>query len=742
MARFVQGVVALAAVVLLATCGGGESPTAPSGPATLAFTVQPGTVTVGATILPAVQVAVRDTQGNTVSSATSPITVAITSGTGTSGAVLGGTLTRSALGGVATFTDLTIDKTGTGYTLSATATGLTGATSAGFTVNPVVADLEVGNHTDVVDGDVGSVAALVANPGPDGISLREALLAVNATAGRHTVTIATALAGQTVALTSDLPPVTRDSITLIGLAGTDGKPAFTLDASGINGPAALIVHASDFTLRYFRIRNIPLHASAALYIEAGQLYAGEPGPVKTRIERVSIEDSEFTNEALVYSPTSQTHAISVRGDPFTSDLTVSDVTIRGNRFAGFKGDSDAILAGIGGARCVLERLVVIDNSFIDNAFGIEVGGHTGPQNVVRGLRIVANTIVGGSGGVVIGIGGEANVFEDALVEDNTITSRILLGTADGTGSRLRDLRFRNNSGFAGIFVYANGSANTIDQLLIEGNSQDPATPEIAIDMVGLGTGTVIQDTRIADNVLVGNVSLRGGQGPVGGAAATDNLLVRTVLERNRIGGVLSVKAGIENATANEVRELWAGSNLLLGGVDIAGGIVGASGNRVDDVTLIGNTIARQGARGVQVFSDAEGGAGNTVAQVRIVNAIISAPQGDFDGELTPADVHFTLTSDPTFAGVNGNITGDPGFADPVAGDYRLRAGSPAIDAGTSDSAPALDLLGCLRFDDPAVPNTGAGSQPFHDLGALERGPCGGSPRLRAPPQPQIDDAER
>jgi hypothetical protein len=213
-----------------------------------------------------------------------------------------------------------------------------GAVSAAFDF-PILADLEVGNDGDEVNGDTRSVAALTIAPGADGISFREALVAVNATPGRHTIAIASSLAGRALVLTRDLPPLTRDSVTMTGLRGADGNPAFTLDALGINGPAALIVHASDFTLRYFRIRNIPPRASSALYIEAGKLYGGEPGPARTRIERVAIEDNEFTNEAVNYSPTTQTHAISVRGDPFTSDVTLSDVTITRNRFAGYKGDS-------------------------------------------------------------------------------------------------------------------------------------------------------------------------------------------------------------------------------------------------------------------------------------------------------------------------------------------------------------------------------------------------------------------
>jgi hypothetical protein len=124
----VAGVAAITPVSFTASAQPGPA-------AKLAFTVQPSAVTAGAAIAPAVQVVVQDAQGNTVTSAATSITVAIASGTGTTGAVLGGTLTQVAVAGVATFANLTVDKAGTGYSLTVAGTGLTGATSSAFTVS-------------------------------------------------------------------------------------------------------------------------------------------------------------------------------------------------------------------------------------------------------------------------------------------------------------------------------------------------------------------------------------------------------------------------------------------------------------------------------------------------------------------------------------------------------------------------------------------------------------------------------
>ena len=69
-----------------------------------------------------------------------------------------------------------------------------------------------------------------------------------------------------------------------------------------------------------------------------------------------------------------------------------------------------------------------------------------------------------------------------------------------------------------------------------------------------------------------------------------------------------------------------------------------------------------------------------------------------------------------------DISTPPSFVDAAARDYRLRAGSAGIDAGTSHGTPTSDHHGTSRFDDPAKANTGGGGARFYDLGAFEYQP--------------------
>jgi hypothetical protein len=101
--------------------------------ARLVIKVQPTDVVAGVAMSPAVQVEVQDQNGNRVSGATTPVTLALASNP--AAGTLSGRGPVNAVGGIATFAGLSLNRSGSGYTVTATAPGFAAATSVAFNVS-------------------------------------------------------------------------------------------------------------------------------------------------------------------------------------------------------------------------------------------------------------------------------------------------------------------------------------------------------------------------------------------------------------------------------------------------------------------------------------------------------------------------------------------------------------------------------------------------------------------------------
>ncbi|RDV13120.1 T9SS C-terminal target domain-containing protein [Pontibacter diazotrophicus] len=114
----------------------------PGAPNDLAFVQQPTTVEINAAISPSPSVVIQDRFGNTVTTATNTVAIAIGPNPPAAGVLTLGTATTS--NGVVTFSGASINTAGEGYTLVASSSGLTSATSTAFTVNnpqPVITEV-------------------------------------------------------------------------------------------------------------------------------------------------------------------------------------------------------------------------------------------------------------------------------------------------------------------------------------------------------------------------------------------------------------------------------------------------------------------------------------------------------------------------------------------------------------------------------------------------------------------------
>jgi len=133
--------------------------------------------------------------------------------------------------------------------------GSGGALADTDVVNVHVGAIVVTNASDASNGTVTSIAALVASDGGDGISLREAITAANATAGADFIEFDIAGTGiHTINVLSALPTlsgaVTIDATSDDSFAANGSKPAIELKGSSAGaGANGLTITAGNSTVK-------------------------------------------------------------------------------------------------------------------------------------------------------------------------------------------------------------------------------------------------------------------------------------------------------------------------------------------------------------------------------------------------------------------------------------------------------------------------------------------------------------
>ena len=146
--------------------------------------------------------------------------------------------------------------------------------------------------------------------------------------------------------------------------------------------------------------------------------------------------------------------------------------------------------------------------------------------------------------------------------------------------------------------------------------------------------------------------------------------------------------------------------------------ISKGGNSISS-TIVNNTIVGNGKDGISIWDDfvstisnnifsgnGEFGvdvvtANNPSAKRPVVtaNLFFNNTDGNFSDINSPVGKDATLNTPSEINSVPGNsdnIVGDPQLVNPVAGDYHLKVGSPAIDAGTNTGASATDFEGDSR----------------------------------------------
>jgi hypothetical protein len=506
--------------------------------------------------------------------------------------------------------------------------------------------ITVNTSDDVINGNTANVSDLLKDPGPEGLSLPEAILAADNSSGAYTIDFAANLSGAEIDIGSPLN-LTAGNLTINGSIGRTTVPAITINDTAY--PSAIEVQSSDNTVYGLKIIGSKLDG-VLLTPPSGR----SASYVNDTVADLVVDGGFSTGIGLT--------TWSVGGGPTPTGERWVDTLLVNNQvnvsssmgiglFVDNSGSNGSYIAGT----TIVNNTIITAGSPTSFDRGIDVGSdysNGSDNNSILNTVIAGNTLHSGgyvnSFGIeaIIGDGGSHDVFEGTSIIDNEVFpslpgngSAIQFGIQEGAPSV-----YAHNSTFANALVAGNlvdgpdwfgidaartSSVNSTEKnVTIEGNTIDLPSNSEGVTGIRLVAGS-IPSNLIRDNTLSGilvkwnsisvgspepntfasAVSLIGGQ-----FGATDNLLAQTVIANNLLEPTdeLGVEAwgGFQGSSDNTVtglnltcNDVTGGPNgdigpdepasgiLLGGGAGFASGNGPTTGNVVSNVLICNNSVA-------------------------------------------------------------------------------------------------------------------------------------------------------
>ncbi len=505
--------------------------------------------------------------------------------------------------------------------------------------------ITVTNSNDDINGDTSNTTTLLNNPGSDGISLPEAILAIENTGTYNTIVFTPSLSGSIINLTQTLPAIVHDGLTLNGDIDGDGIPDITIEGGDNNFQALQIQGASHVVIEGLHFSNF--------------------GAPEIEISTIPQQDIHL----------------------------IEDISLRHNTFTDC--NSGAIDIVHHQNHAVIRDIKIIENTFENNHFGIKLTGgfiETESDNEISNVSIISNTMAAA--------GFSADIFITATAGENINRNKIK--DIQISNNHIND--HANPPILISAANSPNSNDNVVSNISITENQIDGTPVTMELLSVGLGANAA---RNILTNVLITDNILAGGGIQFSGATGTnahDNVISEVLIDRNKITGCdngVSLYAGtggshnnlLENVTLrNSLITNCTGAGVLLHGDDDTSQNNAINNVTITNLTLVMNGINSGWAGGININSlDIS----NTITGVIVANTILWNNDGEdaIRGSLVPASVINSILNDGRFKD-NGNFYQNPLFVDPALGNYHLQPNSPGIDSGD----PSAVNVGTLDLD--------------------------------------------
>ncbi len=502
------------------------------------------------------------------------------------------------------------------------------------------AAVTVTNASDVANGDISSFTALIANPGPDGISFREAIAAANNTPGPKSIGFAPGLQGETITLGSAGSIwalfLTSGQLTIDGDVDGDDQPDITLDGS----LGAANSMGSGFSI-WSSSNTIKSLAMVGFYI------AATIRPLQDFTQLKIATGNQFVQNVIsstLPAAAGITFGMAGTGDK-SSDYSIQDTLVASNTIS-VQGWPVGFVAGSGGAaRNQVINTTIQNNHFSGGCICVGAGdtasdwdGAPGPiqysdNNLIDHLAIVNNVLENGAY-MSLGAANLGNrynrvqhlqISHNALLRTKGVAIILIVGT---NGGKERSTRF---SEMSDIQIDHNTISGTLTVAIWVGAGYafDESTPEYPL-FAGV-EDSLLSRMRITDNAIVNyreaGIRIWAGCEAPGNLFALHNMVDQLTISGNRIIHTdpqdfnpvgIELLAGESSggpAEGNIIQSAIVLSNTVSGnaiGVSLVGGKgIGAQGNSVVIAGMQANDLA-ENTEPVRIVNNSQGAVDNFV----------------------------------------------------------------------------------------------------------------------------------